>query len=184
MPLSDSGNLLVLTGIVHIVVGLIVLPLIDRVGRRTLLRFGSWVMCFSMIGLSMMITSKPSISHPFIFSIFILLFCAAFSSTWGPIAVLVSTESLPLSTRSLGMSFAVGANFLGGAGVTGTFITLVDWVGLRGAILVYALICALSDLFVIYFVPKEFDEPEMNLEYSSGIISSPAKTSRNRKTVR
>ena len=87
--------------------------------------------------------------------------------------VLVSTESLPLSARSFGMSIAVGVNFLGGAGVTGTFISLANLLGLRGAVLVYAAICALSDLFVVNFVPIEFDLPELNLEYSSEIISSP-----------
>ena len=179
MPLIYSGHLLVLTGVVHIFVGLLVLPLIDRVGRRTLLRVGSWAMCASMIGLSMMITSKPSISHPFEFSMFILLFCAAFSSTWGPVAVLVSTESLPLSARSLGMSIAVGVNFLGGAGVTGTFISLANLFGLRGAILVYAAICALSDVFVVYFVPIQFDLPNLNLEY----ISSSPKIKRRRRVV-
>ena len=183
MPLSDSGNLLVLTGVTHILVGLLVLPLIDRVGRRTLLRVGSWIMCVAMIGLSMMITSKPSISHPFVFSIFILLFCGAFSSTWGPVAVLVSTESLPLSARSFGMSIAVGVNFLGGAGVTGTFISLANLLGLRGAVLVYAAICALSDLFVVNFVPIEFDLPELNLEYSAEIISSPMMRSGGGKLV-
>ena len=87
--------------------------------------------------------------------------------------VLVSTESLPLSARSFGMSIAVGVNFLGGAGVTGTFISLANLLGLRGAVLMYAAICALSDLFVVNFVPIEFDLPELNLEYSAEIISSP-----------
>ena len=108
MPLSDSGNLLVLTGVTHILVGLLVLPLIDRVGRRTLLRVGSWIMCVAMIGLSMMITSKPSISHPFVFSIFILLFCGAFSSTWGPIAVRVVCFLYP--SKSIVLYFAHSYN--------------------------------------------------------------------------
>ena len=49
--------------------------------------------------------------------------------------------------------------------MTGTFISLANLLGLRGAVLVYAAICALSDLFVVNFVPIEFDLPELNLEY-------------------
>ena len=142
----ESLNFLVATGTAHVVAGIVAVPLIDVVGRKSILLFGSASMtvCFGLL----------TFSNEYVAGILLVVYSLCFSLTWGPCAVIVATEILPLKVRSRGIALAVAANFLSGAFVTGTFLSFADFFGLRWTFGLYASICALSFGFVEHFVPS------------------------------
>lgn len=158
---------LILTGakVLAIILGMI---LVDRVGRRPLLLFGSILMfCMLVVTAAIMLTAPkvtgadgsttPDLANHHLLAVLALialcLYVFSYAGTWGPIMWVLVGEMFPNKIRGAATSVAGavewGSNFL----VTLTFPVLAAWsIGTTYAI--YAAVALFSIFFVIKLVPE------------------------------
>ena len=92
---------------------------IERVGRRPLLIYGAIVMCIceylvAIIGVTISVKNK---SGQQALIALVCIYIAAFASTWGPIAWVITGEIFPLNIRAKAMSLSVASNWLWNFGI-------------------------------------------------------------------
>lgn len=86
---------------------------IEKFGRRPLLLYGAIVMCIceylvAIIGVTVS-TGNKSGQQALI--ALVCIYIAAFASTWGPIAWVITGEIFPLNVRAKAMSLSVASNW-------------------------------------------------------------------------
>jgi MFS family permease len=118
LPLAD----LIQTNVVNVVCTVPGILMIDRAGRRNMLLAGAVVMCIceylvAIVGVT--VGSSGSVAEGTInltaqrvLIAFVCIYIAAFASTWGPIAWVVTGEIFPLAIRGKAMSMSVASNWL------------------------------------------------------------------------
>jgi sugar porter (SP) family MFS transporter len=129
---------------------------VDAVGRRRLIL----VMCpgsvLSLIGLGIAFALHPQAASPVSWLIvaFLLLFMVFNAGGIQVVGWLLGAEMFPLSMR--GQATSLHAATLWGSDllVTGTALSLVHMISLGGTMWFYAVINALSFIFVLFFVPE------------------------------
>ena len=84
----------------------------------------------------------------------IILYVMSFSIAWGGLPWLLLSEMLPLRVRGAGMGITGGASWIFAAVVTGFFKEYQKALKPWGAFWSFSLICVLSVLFVIIFIPE------------------------------
>ena len=139
--------------------------LIDLLGRRVLLVCSGIGMFFSSgaMGAFYFLNSDPY-CHPGspkcmdnldpLAIASIILYVMSFSIAWGGLPWLLLSEMLPLRVRGAGMGLAGGASWIFAAIVTGFFKEYQKVLKPWGAFWSFSLICVLSVLFVIIFLPE------------------------------
>lgn len=153
---------LILTGvkIAAIVVGML---LIDRIGRRPLLIWGSVAMFAALVVTAItMLTAHqsggaPDLAHsPLRAGLALVALCLyvfAYAGTWGPIMWVLIGEMFPNRMRGAATSVAGGVEWASNFTVTLTFPVLAVWsIGTTYSI--YAAVALLSILFVWKLVPE------------------------------
>ena len=139
--------------------------LIDLLGRRILLICSSIGMFLSsgVMGTFYFLTLEPY-CHPGspkcrddlnpLAIVSIVLYVMSFSIAWGGLPWVLLSEIFPLRVRGAGMGFAGGASWIFAAIVTGFFKEYQKALKPWGAFWSFSLVCALSVLFVIIFIPE------------------------------
>lgn len=142
--------------------------LVDRVGRRPLLLFGSVAMFLALVVTAAIMLTAPTVTgadgsvtpdlahEPTLAVIALVALCLyvfAYAGTWGPIMWVLVGEMFPNRIRGAATSVAGavewGSNFL----VTVTFPALAAWsIGTTYAL--YALVALASIVFVLKAVPE------------------------------
>ncbi|KAI1793556.1 MFS monosaccharide transporter [Ganoderma leucocontextum] len=92
---------------------------VERFGRRSLLIYGAIVMCIceflvAIIGVTISVQNK---SGQQALIALVCIYIAAFASTWGPIAWVITGEIFPLNVRAKAMSLSVASNWLWNFGI-------------------------------------------------------------------
>lgn len=154
---SSTGAILATmgVGVVFVLFTIIVLPLIDTIGRRPLLITGLLGMALSLFMLSWAFEPHQQLYLvKWIAMASMLLYIACFAFSLGPIMWLMISEIYPLRVRGLGSSFATAANWGSNMIVALTFLSLVEFFGAHTTFIIYAVISLLSLLFVYYLVPE------------------------------
>ncbi|KAI0644166.1 general substrate transporter [Trametes meyenii] len=87
---------------------------IEKFGRRSLLLWGAVVMCIceyliAIIGVTISISNTSGQKSLIALT---CIYIAAFASTWGPIAWVITGEIFPLNVRAKAMSLSVASNWL------------------------------------------------------------------------
>lgn len=151
------------TSILGIIMTFVAISVVDRLGRRPLLLVGSAGMAVSL-GLVAIAFAQGSTdaegtaSLPFAWAMvglvaahtFYIFFCA----TWGPVMWVILGEIFPNQIRGAGMALAAGVNWIANFLVAFTFPILVAGIGLSPTYAGYAVLTALSFLFVLRRVPE------------------------------
>ena len=139
--------------------------LIDLLGRRILLICSGVGMFLSsgVMGAFYFFNSEPY-CHPGsprckddlnpLAIVSIILYVMSFSIAWGGLPWLLISEIFPLRVRGAGMGLAGGASWIFAAIVTGFFKEYQKALKPWGAFWSFSLVCGLSVLFVIIFVPE------------------------------
>ena len=136
--------------------------LIDRIGRRRLLAFGSAGMAVFLFVAAFGFahaTMDASGLHldgawaP-ITLIAVYLFYLTFCGTWGPAMWVVLGEIFPNNIRAMGMAVATAFNWIGNFIVSTSFPSLQHGIGLGGTYLMYGIFAAISFLFVTKGLPE------------------------------
>lgn len=142
-------------GVVNVLATLVVLFLLDRVGRKPLLIVGISAMIAALVVLGavwVLPQGGEAIRHGL--GLALMVYIIGFAIGLGPIAWLIIAEIYPLRVRGAAMSCATvtnwGANFL----TAMTFLSLIQGIGAGWTFWLYALLSVGSLLFVIRFVPE------------------------------
>ncbi|CDO75835.1 hypothetical protein BN946_scf184951.g33 [Trametes cinnabarina] len=92
---------------------------IERFGRRSLLLWGAAIMCIceylvAIIGVTISVDDTSGQKG---LIALVCIYIAAFASTWGPIAWVITGEIFPLNIRAKAMSLSVASNWLWNFGI-------------------------------------------------------------------
>jgi MFS transporter, SP family, galactose:H+ symporter len=139
-------------GLMNVLVGIAVIPLLDRVGRRRLLLISIAGMFFCLLLLSYSM-GAPHISRYLVVGAF-LAYLAFFEIGLGPVFWLLISEIYPTRIRGKAMSLASITIWASDIAVALTFLTLIDHFGARKSFLLYAIACLAALAFSYYLVPE------------------------------
>ena len=153
-PSSTSAALWanVLVGAINLVFTVVALFTIDRLGRKVLLISAAGGMCLSLTVLGVVFNAgalTPARLLPWI-----LCYVACFAFGMGPGVWVVMSELFPTRIRGRAMSLATIALWLACLLLTVTFLSLVKAFTAAGAFRIYAVLCAITVLFVWKFTPE------------------------------
>ncbi|UVY84411.1 sugar porter family MFS transporter [Brachybacterium sp. NBEC-018] len=158
---------LVLTAvkILAIVVGML---LVDRVGRRPLLLWGSVSMFAALVVTAIVMLTAPQVAQdggglaPDLASspvrgvlalVALCLYVFAYAGTWGPIMWVLIGEMFPNRLRGAATSVAGGVEWASNFAVTLTFPVLAAW-SIGATYILYAVVALVSVGFVLVAVPE------------------------------
>merc|ERR1711974_101407 len=135
---------------------LLTMFLIDRLGRRTLLKtfvplMGachlSLVWAFSALG-------TASVLPKVVAMLGLTLYGSAFALSLGPIPNILTAELFPMRARSIAMSTSLGAQFAFNTMVGFLFPVLRHRFGTQAVFGFFAAVCVVATVFVNKFVPE------------------------------
>ncbi|UNO48751.1 sugar porter family MFS transporter [Alicyclobacillus acidoterrestris] len=151
---GDNAALIetVLIGAIKVIFTIVLMLLVDRVGRRRLLLIGASMMAIFLIILGVSFEAA-TVSIGVVLA-FILLHTVAFELSWGGGVWIVISEIFP--TRIRGRAMAIGSFVLWGATylVTQFFPVMMSHLGASITFWVFALMCIIMFLFTLRFVPE------------------------------
>jgi SP family sugar:H+ symporter-like MFS transporter len=158
---SDALLINVLSGALSIGACLVTVVLIDRIGRKPLLWFGSAGMAVSLAlvtwafaSASLDTAGKLVLSD----SMGVLALVAAnvyvifFNMSWGPVMWVMLGEMFPNQIRGSGLAVAGAAQWSSNFAITMTFPILLGSIGLAGAYGLYTIAAVISVFFVLKYV--------------------------------
>ncbi|WP_372698357.1 sugar porter family MFS transporter [Arthrobacter sp. JSM 101049] len=156
---ADSFTITVITSVTNILVTIVAIALVDKVGRKPLLLWGSAGMTIALgvmaVAFSQSTGTGEDVSLPQPWGVIALvaanLFVVAFGATWGPVVWVLLGEMFSNKIRAVALSVAAAAQWLANFLVTTTFPSLSE-VSLVLAYGLYALFALLSFFFVFRFV--------------------------------
>jgi sugar porter (SP) family MFS transporter len=145
----------VAVGIVNVGMTFVAIRLLDRVGRRPLLLWGSLLMAVALSILALVfILGAGSTTGSLVAVGSLMLYVGAFAVSLGPIFWLLNSEIYPLRVRSKAAAVGTMTNWFFNFLVSLTFLLLIDGLGRSGAFFFYAAICVLTFFFCLRFVPE------------------------------
>jgi MFS transporter, SP family, sugar:H+ symporter len=153
-------------GIINVLMTVVAIRLIDRVGRKPLLLFGTTGMALSLLVIGLVYFTVGNPAAAWIILIFIALFVASFAVSWGTVVRVLISEILPLQIRGTVMGFVLvfnwGFNFLVGL----IFPVVLQAAGLGRVFFGFAVVSVAAFLFVRYMVPETKGKSLEELELS------------------
>jgi sugar porter (SP) family MFS transporter len=161
-------------GALTVVVTVVLLLVVDRVGRRRPLIYGAVGMAVSMALLGTLF-SVAGLTRGVVGWVAILALAAfkvCYSLSWGGLVWIMLGELFPLRARGMAMGVATCANWLGNFLVGFLFPVLLE-VGSGLVFLIFAVLCVLAFLFALFVVPEtrraSLEQIEERLGLSAGV---------------
>ncbi|KDQ56312.1 hypothetical protein JAAARDRAFT_179795 [Jaapia argillacea MUCL 33604] len=159
LPSSDAT--LIVSGGIGIVQFFAVFPaiaMIDRLGRKPLLRTGSVMMSLSHLVIALVVYqfSNDWSSHQsaaWIAVAFVYIFTASYGVSYGPIAWCLITEVFPLSMRSKGVSLSTASNWTNNF-LIGLVTPALMQTSPAGTFLTFSVACFVGYIWSTYVVPE------------------------------
>ncbi|MBF4633600.1 sugar porter family MFS transporter [Agreia pratensis] len=159
---SDSLTISVITSVTNVAVTFVAIFLVDKVGRRPILLFGSVGMAVALGSMTLafsqaqLVDGKPSLEGAWgiIALVGANLFVVAFGASWGPLVWVLLGEIFPTRIRGRALGVAAAAQWLTNFAVTMTFPIISQDVSLTLAYGLYAAFAALSFFFVFFKIPE------------------------------
>lgn len=148
---------IVVACIVNLLFTMVVLLIVDKVGRKPLLLFGGIIMGISMLTLGSLFHSQNT---GLLALVAICFYLAGFAVSFGPVVWIMLSEIYPAPIRGQAMSLAVAAQWVANLLVSGTFPLLLgnDWLNAAWnhgfAFWVYGSCGILAAFVVLRFVPE------------------------------
>ena len=159
---SDALLINVLSGGLSILAVLVALVLIDKIGRKPLLWFGSIGMAATLgtlvlaFGNAEVVDGSVSLPEPWgvIALIAANLYVIFFNASWGPVMWVALGEMFPNQVRGSGLAVSGFFQWISNFAITMTFPIMLStaWIGLTGAYGFYAISALISAFFVMKFV--------------------------------
>jgi sugar porter (SP) family MFS transporter len=158
---SDSLTISVITAVTNIAVTFVAIALVDRVGRRPILLFGSVGMTVALATMAIsfsqavQVDGEPSLPGAWgpVALVAANLFVISFGASWGPVVWVLLGEIFPNRIRARALGVAAAAQWIANFVITLSFPPLAE-ISLVLTYGVYALFAALSFVFVFKIVPE------------------------------
>jgi sugar porter (SP) family MFS transporter len=142
-------------GTVNVIMTLIAIRVIDKVGRKRLLKFGNIGMVLSLLVLSFVnLLFEGSGPAAWTTVICLGLFIVIFAVSWGPVVWVILPELFPRHVRGIGTGLSTLVLHSGNLLVTLTFPILLEAIGISYLFIGYAVIGIIAFLFVSFKVPE------------------------------
>ncbi|HVA67287.1 MAG TPA: sugar porter family MFS transporter [Elusimicrobiota bacterium] len=154
---SASGAILATAGIglVNVLMTVLAMWLMDRVGRRPLLLFGTGGMIVTLGGLGLFFHHPSHAGASATLAVVLLMaYVASFAISLGPIFWLLISEIYPLRIRGLAGGTAAGVNWAFNFLVSLTFLSLIQAIGPGDAFWLYGALAVASWIFSYRLVPE------------------------------
>jgi len=148
---NDTLKSIVATGIINLAFTILALPMVEKMGRRTLMIIGS-----GGLGVLYLIISGMYYAGIDGLPLLVMVLCgiATYALTLAPVTWVLLAEIFPNRVRSSAMSACTLALWLASFGLTFTFPFLIEAFAASGSFLFYALICFVSFRFIWLYVPE------------------------------
>ncbi|KAG8227202.1 hypothetical protein J437_LFUL003408 [Ladona fulva] len=158
----SAGPSTVIFGTVQVTVTAVAALLVERVGRRFLLCLSSLAASIALCSLAVFfhlqdnaLASGHSLKGlGWLPLVSLAAFMVAYSLGLGPLPWAMMGELFPSSVKGTASGIAVSTNWMLAFIVTKTFSSMKLAIGSDGAFWVFSAICALSVMFVAFFVPE------------------------------
>ncbi|PZG51994.1 MFS transporter [Spongiactinospora gelatinilytica] len=151
---SNSLVYAILIGAINVVLTAIVLPVVDRLGRRPLLIISLTVMAAATVPLGLSFTPVAGDASSALALGSMLVYIAAFAAGLGPVFWLLNSEIYPPFARAQAAGLATMVNWLANFVVGLTFLPLAAAIGQALTFWIFGVICVLALVFVIRSVPE------------------------------
>ncbi|PNT38760.1 hypothetical protein POPTR_005G255400v4 [Populus trichocarpa] len=133
----------------------VAMRLMDIAGRRTLLLTTIPVLILSLIVLIIFeLVTVSSVVNAAILTACVIIFICCFVSAYGPIPNILCSEIFPTRVRGLCIAICAMVYWIGDIIVTYTLPVMLSSIGLVGIFGIYAVVCAISWIFVFLKVPE------------------------------
>ena len=158
---KDSFVISVITAVTNIAVTFVAIALVDRVGRRPILLFGSAGMTLSLAVMALafsqadIVKGAPSLPGAWgpVALVAANVFVVSFGASWGPVVWVLLGEIFPTRIRARALGVAAAAQWIANFLVTVSFPPLAE-ISLVLTYGLYAAFALLSFLFVMRFIPE------------------------------
>ncbi len=137
-------------GLVNVIATVAAMILVDRLGRRPLLIVGSAAMSAS---LTLVILASLS-DWPWVALAGLCGYIVAFALSLGPLPYVLMSELFPIAIRDRGIAVASATSWLFNGIVAGSFLSVVQGIGLAATIGLFLAICLTSLAVSVLFVPE------------------------------
>ena len=139
------------TGVVNLVFTLFAIRLVDNLGRRKLMLFGSLglALTYLLLGASYFLGLKGGIVLGII-----IVALAIYALTLAPITWVILSEIFPNRIRGAAMAVATTTLWIASALLVMFFPAINKWINMSGAFWLYAGICALGFIFILRKLPE------------------------------
>ena len=141
-----------IVGAVNVLFTLVAIALVDRLGRKPMLIFGTTGMGLSFVLLGA--AFKFQVFAGTWILIFTLLYTAFFAMTQGPIVWVVIAEIFPTRIRGRAMAIATAALWIADFAVSLTFPIIADKFHETSAFGLYAAMCLIDVVFIWRVLPE------------------------------
>jgi sugar porter (SP) family MFS transporter len=145
---------LVVVGAANVIMTLVAIRLLDRVGRRRLLIGGMLGMMVGLIALALAFAVGIHGSGAIFATIALAVYVGAFAVSLGPIVWLLIAEIFPLRVRGQAASIATMFNWAANLAVAVSYLSIISAIGRTGTFVAYAVVTALSFVYVLAKVPE------------------------------
>ena len=162
---GGSGSLIgaMIVGVVNVVSTIVAIFLVDKVGRRPLLLFGTCGVFLTLTATGV-IFMLGAAQHGLILLIVILLYIVSFAIGLGPTYWLIADEVFPTRLRGAGSSISTVGNWTANLIISITFLTLINMLGKSITFWIYAAFAVVEIIFVWFLVPETKNKPLEEIE--------------------
>ncbi|XP_038218599.1 facilitated trehalose transporter Tret1-like [Zerene cesonia] len=142
----------VIFAIVTVVSGMIAAYLVEVLGRKPLMVYSSVAaaVCCVLLATQIQFEWGPNWTT----AVFIYLFCLSYTIGAGTIPYIYCAEVFLPEIKSFASIFAMEWAFLGFFIVLFIFNPLVSYIGLGGVFYIFAVVCLLTAIFCVFFMPE------------------------------
>ena len=155
----------VIAGLTNVLATFIAIGLVDRWGRKPILKLGFSVMaiCMTLMGW-MFFTGISSLTQQYVAVTLLLIFIVGFAMSAGPLIWVLCSEIQPLAGRDFGVTCSTMANWIANMIIGATFLTLIDTIGSAGTFWLYAALNVVCIVLTLFFVPETKNISLENIE--------------------
>ncbi|ELY2739565.1 sugar porter family MFS transporter [Cronobacter turicensis] len=145
----------VIAGLTNVLATFIAIGLVDRWGRKPVLKLGFAVMavCMGILGF-MFYSGLHSAVGQYLAVLILLLFITGFAMSAGPLIWVLCSEIQPLAGRDFGVTCSTMANWIANMIIGASFLTLIDTIGSPNTFWLYGLLNVMCIVLTLLFVPE------------------------------
>lgn len=145
----------VIAGLTNVLATFIAIGLVDRWGRKPILKLGFSVMAICMASMGyMFFVGITSATEQYTAVTLLLIFIVGFAMSAGPLIWVLCSEIQPLAGRDFGVTCSTMANWIANMIIGATFLTLIDTIGSAGTFWLYAGLNVVCIVLTLLFVPE------------------------------